>query len=81
MLRKEILNLHIKEGRPIALQNYQCSNDVLKRRCGTTPMSEVPEGLVNGWEVSLKLGVAARQEPNVSTVSTELEQSSQGSSV
>lgn len=81
LLCKEILNLHIKERRPIALRNGQCSSDVLKRRSGTTPMSEVPGGLVNGWEVTLKLGAAARQEPNVSIVSTELEQSSQGSSV
>lgn len=81
LLCKEILNLHIKERRPIALRNCQCSSDVLKRRPGTTPMCEVPEGLVNGWKVSLKLGAAARQGPNVSTVSTELEQSSQGSSV
>lgn len=44
-------------------------------------MSQVPEALVNGWEVSLRLGVAARQEPNVSTVRAVLEQSSQGSSV
>lgn len=78
LLRKEILNLHIKDRRPIALRKCQCSRDVLKSRSATTPMSEVAEGLVNGWEVSLKLGAAAWQESNVSSVGTALEQSGRG---
>lgn len=70
LLCKEIQNLHIKERSLIALRKCQCSSDALKRRSATTPMCKVAEGLVRGWEVSLRVGAAAWQESNVSTVGT-----------